>query len=309
MQKKCIEGDRRMALEVLKNDRLEEFVDYCRRHRREVDDSFLYEEDLQEFEPSAENPTYIFSNHKGRIIAAASLILDDYNRRGKKSRIRIFHSEVNDVSIYEKLLQALLQHSEGLEKIFLFVPKANRILSEYIVKLNFQAERYAYILLRENQEVPKSILPKGYWIRAFRPGIDERIWCEVRNAGFAKLQGSETPITPEMVTKWVSGEGYMEGGMMILFHKDKAIGVIMCEKDEYQDGPALLIGALAIIPEYQGKGLGRILLRVALQFAKVNSYNRTILSVNAENERAISLYLQEGFEEAEAYTCYKYELR
>lgn len=308
MHRKSEKEDGPMKLAALKNDRLKDFVAYCKRHRMEVDDSFLYDEDLRDFEPNEENPTYIILDQKGRIVAAASLILDDYNRRGRKSRIRILHSTINDRTIYEQLLHALLQHSEGLEKVYFFVPKVNKTQSKYIEKLNFQVERYAYILLRENHEVPKFILPNDYSMRAFRPEIDERIWCDVRNAGFAKLQGSETPITSEMVTKIVSSEGYIDGGMMILFYKDRAVGVIMCEHDEYQDGPALLIGALAMIPEYQGKGLGRILLRVALRFAKENSYERTILSVNGENDRAISLYLQEGFREAEAFTCYKYEL-
>ena len=68
------------------------------------------------------------------------------------------------------------------------------------------------------------------------------------------------------------------------------------------------IGPLAILPEYQGKGLGRQLLRASLQFAKENSYKRTILSVNGENERAQALYIQEGFKQVEGVTCYQFEL-
>ena len=68
------------------------------------------------------------------------------------------------------------------------------------------------------------------------------------------------------------------------------------------------IGPLAIIPEYQGKGLGRILLRTILNFAKDKNYKRTILCVNAENERAKALYIQEGFKQVEGVVCYKYDL-
>jgi mycothiol synthase len=69
------------------------------------------------------------------------------------------------------------------------------------------------------------------------------------------------------------------------------------------------IGPLAIIPEYQGKGLGRILLRASLRFAREKSYKRTILCVNAENERAKALYNQEGFRQVEAVACYVYNLK
>lgn len=66
------------------------------------------------------------------------------------------------------------------------------------------------------------------------------------------------------------------------------------------------IGPLAVLPEAQGRGLGRILLRAALWFAGEQSYARTILCVNAENERAQALYIGEGFKQAEALACLAY---
>ncbi|MEQ2527854.1 GNAT family N-acetyltransferase [Robertmurraya yapensis] len=298
-----------MKVEFLKGERLGDFVEYCRMHRAKLDHSFLYDEDLNDFEPNAENPAYIISNSQGEIIAAVSLILDDYNRRGKKARFRIFHSAVNDVACYQMLWQALFPHTIGLEKVFLFIPNENAILIEFIKKLNFTVERYAYLLLREDLEIPGLRLPADYSIRSFRPGVDEAKWCVVRNAGFAQLQGSETPITPEMISEMISKEGYVEGGMMILFHQDRPVGIVNGEADEYEDVPALHIAQLAIIPEYQGRGFGRMLLRAALHFAKENGFKRTTLSVNGENERAISLYIQEDFKQAEAFTCYQYDLQ
>jgi mycothiol synthase len=57
-----------------------------------VDDSYLDDEELNYFEPNEENPTYIVLDKQDRIIAAASLIIDEYNRRGKRARFRIFHA-------------------------------------------------------------------------------------------------------------------------------------------------------------------------------------------------------------------------
>lgn len=97
---------------------------------------------------------------------------------------------------------------------------------------------------------------------------------------------------------------YIEGGLMILYHKDKAVGCIRCSLDEYEDETIINIGSISVIPEYQGKGLGRILLRAGMNFAKNNSYDRTILCVNADNQKAKSLYIQEGFKQVEAVVCY-----
>jgi mycothiol synthase len=297
-----------MTIEALKNERISDFIKYCKKHRMELDDSFLYDEDLQDFEPNDENPTYIVTDRQGELVGAISIMIDDYNKRGRKTRIRIFHSEIENLECYSMMMQAVLKHTEGLDKAFLFVPVVNKKLVELIEGLEFTVERYSFILVREDVEVPASGLPEDYTIRSFRSGSDEEIWCEVRNAGFAKLQGSETPITPDMVRKMMAEEDYIEGGSMILYKGDRPVGVIRGTDDEYENSRIMNIGPIAILPEYQGKGLGRSLLRTSLQFAKEKSYDRTILCVNADNERAKSLYIQEGFNQVEAVACYSYDL-
>ena len=297
-----------MQAEALKNERIKDFVEYCKRHRMELDDSFLYDEDLRDFTPNDENPTYIITNQQGEIKATASLIIDEYYRRGSKARFRIFHSEVDNAEYYKLLMQAILKHTEGLDNIFVFIPAINKKLIEFIEGLKFIVERYAFVLVRDELEVPEIKLSEGYSIRPFKLGEDEETWCKVRNASFANLKGSETPKTPEDVVKMISSDDNIEGGSMILYHNERPVGVVRCANDEYEDLPIMNIGPLAIIPEYQGKGLGRMLLRTSLKFAKDNGYNRTILSVNAENERAKSLYIQEGFKQVEAAVCYEYKV-
>lgn len=297
-----------LKVEVLTAERVKDFVDYCRKHRNEVDDSFLYEEDLKAFELNAENPTYIMINQQGEIIGAASLIIDEYNRRGQRARFRIFHSESEATSTYKGLLQALLKHTEGLKKVYIFIPLINTPLMAFMEQLNFSIERYAFLLVREGLDVPEVNVPKDYRIESFRPGIDERIWSEVRNAGFAKLKGNEIPVTPEMVAKMVSSNDYLDGGMKIISHLGRPVGIVRGADDEYENAPIMNIGPLAIIPEYQGLGLGRLLLRASLQFAKEKGYNKTILSVNGENERAQALYIKEGFKQVEGVACYEYVL-
>ncbi len=297
-----------MKVEFLQNNRVADFVTYCKKHKNKIDDSYLYDEDLKNFEPNEENPTYIVTNQQGGIVAAASLIINDYHKRGKKARFRIFHSEFNQIDYYQILLQAILNHTQGLDKLFIFVPVENGNLEHIIQKLNFSVERYSFLLVREEFMVPEFSLPENYEIKPFRVGTDEETWCKIRNEAFSKLQGSETPITPEMVTKMISEEDYIEGGLMILFHKEKPVGVIRSSADEYESTPIMNIGPIAIIPEYQGRGLGRFLLRKALFFAKEKSFDRTVLCVNAENERAKALYIQEGFIQVEAVACYQLDL-
>lgn len=297
-----------MKVEALGNEKVEDFIGYCRKHRSEIDDSFLYDEDLKNFQHSHENPTYIVIDQQEKIIGAASLIIDDYHKKGRRARFRIFHSEVEDIKCYKMLMEAIIKHTKGLNKVFVFIPIENIKLIEFIEELGFIIERYSFLLIREDLDVSDICLPNGYEIKTFRQGIDEEIWCEIRNAGFAKLQGSETPITPDMVSKMIFDSDYIEGGLMILYHNEKPVGIVRGASDEYENSPIMNIGPLAIIPEYQGKGLGRNLLRASLKFAREKAYKRTVLCVNAENERAKNLYIQEGFKQVEQVICYKYDL-
>ncbi|MHA6529847.1 GNAT family N-acetyltransferase [Paenibacillus sp. BAC0078] len=297
-----------MRIETLSSERKGEFLDFCRKHRAGLDDSFLNEEDLAGFDLSEENPTYVARDASGALIGAASLILNDYSRRGRQARFRIFYADTDDRTIYRELLQAILRHTEGLDKLNIFVPTVNTAVMEIKPDLGFEVERCSYLLVRDVQTLPDFSLPAGYEIRPFQPGADEAAWCEIRNTGFAKLMGSETPVTPDMVTGMISGQSYIEGGLLMLYNGGKAVGIVRGSADEYEGSPIMNIGPLALLPEYQGKGLGRILLRAALRFASDHAYTRVILCVNGENERAKALYIGEGFKESEGAACFAYDL-
>lgn len=53
--------------------------------------------------------------------------------------------------------------------------------------------------------------------------------------------------------------------------------------------------SIGILPEYQGQGLGSILLDHAFQWAQANKLLRIELSVFESNERALALYHKYGF--------------
>jgi Acetyltransferases len=298
-----------MKVEFLSNERIGEFVAYCKKHKNEVDESFLYDEDLKEFRPNEDNPTFILTNEENKIVATASLVITSYYRKGKRAAFRIFHSEVEDIEYYKMLMEEVLKNVDDLEKVFIFVPIINKKIIGFMEKLKFEVQRYSYFLVRKEIEVPDFILPEDYELRPFRIGKDEEVWCEVRNSGFAKLKGSETPMSPEMIKEMTSGSSYLEGGLMILYHKDRPIGVVRGGNDIYEGASVMDIGPLALIPEYQGKGLGRILLRAAMKLAKEKNFEGTVLCVNADNERAKHLYINEGFKEVEAVVCYEYYLQ
>ncbi|MDH4619326.1 hypothetical protein [Brevibacillus sp. AY1] len=66
-------------------------------------------------------------------------------------------------------------------------------LRAHMERLSFAVERYSFLFVRESPEVPEYDLQKDYEIRAFRAGMDEGIWCDVRNAGFARRHDVPVP--------------------------------------------------------------------------------------------------------------------
>jgi mycothiol synthase len=79
-----------MRVVSLEKERVSDFVGYCKKHRSEVDDSYLYDFELREFVADDENPTYLALNEQDKIVRTASLVMDDYHKRGKRARFRIF---------------------------------------------------------------------------------------------------------------------------------------------------------------------------------------------------------------------------
>ncbi|MDN3956811.1 GNAT family N-acetyltransferase [Sporolactobacillus laevolacticus] len=298
-----------MGIEKLKKERVKDFLNYCTKHRAELDDSYLYGEEFEKFEPNDENPTYILIDDAEKIIGAASLVIDDYYRSGKKARFRIFHTETGNASDYKELLQAVSKHAEGMDSVFVFIPLTNKALLNMVESLDFKLWRYSFLMVKENISEYPIELPENYSIRPLIPGKDEAVWCEIRNEGFAKLPGSETPMTEEIIRDRMTGSDYLEDGALILYHQDRAIGIVQGLDDEYDNAPIMCIGPLAIIPEYQGCGLGRTLLRASINYAKQHGYTRTILCVDGKNERAKTLYLHEGFKDVHADVAYTFDLK
>ncbi|TLS48224.1 GNAT family N-acetyltransferase [Paenibacillus antri] len=109
------------------------------------------------------------------------------------------------------------------------------------------------------------------------------------------MDGREAPMAPEHIAKRQGGEDELEGGMLLLFAGEQPVGCVRAHKDEYEGLPCATIGPLALKPPFQGRGLGRTLLRAAVGNAA---------AVNAGNEQAILLYLKEGFEKKLAFVCY-----
>jgi mycothiol synthase len=292
-----------MRIEYLQKEMLPAFIKYCQKHLTEHDESFIQLEDLRDFVPDEDNPTYILLNDSGIITGAASLMLEPRLRTLHKGRFRIFHTMIPSVETYGMMLDALMKHTEGIDLVYLFIPEEKIDMSHILTNLGFGIERFSWHLRKEGDAIAAPVFPDGMSLRPLRPNQDEAVWCDIVNASFAHLAG-HTKSTPDRIKKEMTSETVLPGGMQILWKKDQPIGLI-CIDTEIENGEKLVsLGPIAILPEYQGMGLGRNLVRAGICFGKSKGFLSTELSVNAENSKAANLYLSEGFKKTQVAVCY-----
>lgn len=293
-----------MRVQYLSNEKLKEFLEYCKKYGREHDESFLPN---NEFHADENNPTYILINDNEEIVGTISLMINSKYRRAGKGRIRIFHTIIDELEAYQLLLNSILKHTYEINMFYMFIPEHKIKTGQILEESGFRILRYSFYMERNCKEYVASDFSNGFELKTFRKEKDEKIWCDIINQCFSHLQG-HVDITPQDVVKIFKEEDYIENGMLILWHNENPIGTICISKDEEDGKEFAFISCVAVMPQYRGIGLGKNLIRYAIEFGKKRLLDAS-LSVNGENKNAANLYLKEGFKKKETMVCYEYRLQ
>ena len=92
------------------------------------------------------------------------------------------------------------------------------------------------------------------------------------------------------------------GGKMLIL-EEKSTGKICGTSWMTFDGRRIHLHHFGILPEYQGKGLSKMLMQKSLKHVKEKGY-QVKLEVNKSNLKAINLYKKSGFEYLGDYDVY-----
>ena len=297
-----------MEFTELKEAFLPGFIDFCRRNRDLLDDSYIGDEDLASFSIGSKNPTFIKVSAAGEVVGAVSVILDDRAIGSGRARIRILYSESGKPSSLRKFIKLLLAKLDGIGALYVFCPDVNRELIGLFEGMGFKQERLVLHMVLDRSERKKLGLTAGHIIRHFRAGQDEKAWCFIRNSAFEHVKGNR-PVASEEVSRMAEDSYSTNGGMLVLYCDDDPVGVACGEKDEFKGKPIISIGPVAVLPDHQGNGLGRALLRAVINRALDEGIGAASLSVNSDNLSAIGLYASEGFKKEKGFACHVLDLR
>ncbi|MBU0954136.1 MAG: GNAT family N-acetyltransferase [Spirochaetes bacterium] len=282
-----------MTTELLHPDRLEAVRDYLRMHKFTHDESLLSETDISAFSQTSDWCVCLISPESA--IQGIFCI-----PRKNLYRVRMFHAASGAAEDYRKMHRAMqeLLRSENQDSFHagLFIPDRLQETIAIWEALGCGTERYVYVCERPARPpTQQPELSPGFSIRPLCGQADLEVWANIRNSAFRNLKGF-IEHAPAWFGEMLDEPGVLTDATLILEHGTTAIGIIKAERDDQPDGPSAFIGPVAVLPDWQGKGLGRQLLRTILQVIQQHYGWKSALCVNAENRDALRLYLQEGFE-------------
>jgi mycothiol synthase len=282
------------------------FLAYCRAHRFDHDESFLDEHSLSLFVPGQEEKAVILRDEAGAVRGAASLMLGPSQREMHRARFRVFHAEAGGESEYRAMFGALFPVEADFRECCLFLPGKAEAAARVVQGLGFRVDRRSWLLARSLRGPVAEPSLAGISLVPLDPSDSGlvRAWCDVINDAFHGMAGHST-MTPASLAALLDPAAEFSGGNLIAFDAQHAVGLVAVKKDtDEASGTQAYLGPVAVIRERQKKGLGRALLCAGLSAAKARGFASCVLTVNAENEKALGLYVAEGFERRAVYTCW-----
>jgi mycothiol synthase len=157
--------------------------------------------------------------------------------------------------------------------------------------------RELFVLGRRFDEagpVDEPVLPDGLVARSFRPGHDEAEWLRVNAAAFAHHaeQGRMTraDLDARTTESWFDPEG-----LILVVPEDDPDTVAASHWTKRRSEAEGEVYVVAVDPAYQGKGLGRPVTLLGLQYLRRVGVEDVILYVDGDNPAALKVYRGLGF--------------
>ncbi|MBI2924610.1 MAG: GNAT family N-acetyltransferase [Verrucomicrobia bacterium] len=144
---------------------------------------------------------------------------------------------------------------------------------------------------RSLADVPQFPLPAGFTLRRYRPG-DVETWVRIEQAADRHLTGHREIHKRE----FAAHETLLGARQLFLCEPGgEGIGTATAWFGDHDGEPCGRVHWMAIVPEWQGKGLGKPLLTALCNRLRELGHTRAYLITETVRVPAIKLYLKFGF--------------
>lgn len=158
----------------------------------------------------------------------------------------------------------------------------------------FRVVRHFWLMERPVEGLRPPDWPAGIEVRPFDASPRAfQDWNDVYNASFARHYHF-VPSTVELCRAIAAAPGFHAEELVLAYDGAECVG--FC-RDEVHAASGE-VAALGVAPSWQGRGLGRALLRWGARSLALAGALPLTLTVDGENENALGLYRSEGFEVA-----------
>ena len=99
----------------------------------------------------------------------------------------------------------------------------------------------------------------------------------------------------ETISSYKAAGAFTPGCWSLLFIKDKPVGV--CLLSPLLTDGSIELTYMGVVPQYRGKGLGKIMLNRALTLSALDGFKIMTLAVDTNNYFALNIYKSSGFKD------------
>ena len=172
--------------------------------------------------------------------------------------------------------------------------RPNPAAEGFLARHGFRRARTFWLMERPLGEVPAPAYPPGVEIRGY-DGSEAALadWTAAYNDSFA-AHYHFVPATLEFTRALVAQSLFDPAGLLLAYRDGRCVGYVRSLLLEARGE----VGILGVTREARGIGLGRALLRAGVRWLEARGAPRVTLMVDGDNENALRLYRQEGFEVA-----------
>ena len=149
-------------------------------------------------------------------------------------------------------------------------------------------KNYSVRMIREHMEnIPQFAIPKGFAIRNYRPN-EGYIWTRIQKAAEPYIDIDDGLFEREFKRDFLAME---DRSFFLTTDAGEEIGTITAW---WQDEEWGQIHWVAVHPDYQGQGLSKPMMSVAMARLK-QSHKRCFLDTSTQRLAAVKVYLDFGF--------------
>lgn len=142
--------------------------------------------------------------------------------------------------------------------------------------------------------LPAPAVPQGLVLRTLdtRSDADRDAWLALSNAAFAGHP--ENGGWDRTEVDWRMQAGWTSGGCFPVLQdtSGRLVAGVWTKLEDVRFGELYVV---AVAPEHQARGLGRVVVAEALRLLARHGWDRAVLYVDADNAAGLALYAQAGF--------------